>query len=140
MTCDIPWRYCRNCHSQRRGLNCQKCGNETIVPCAGWENPELPPVDRIRKLARQVGYAIGEHGTKERDLDLIAVPWTEDAVDIETFLQHLCENLVYQGKRAQVMAREEKPLGRYAVNIDLFGYFKLIDLSICPRIKESENK
>lgn len=139
MTSDIQWRHCRPCNSQRKDLNCWKCGSETTVPAEGWEYPEMPPVDQIRKLAKEVGYAIGEHGSKERDLDLIAVPWSNDAVDRETLLKHLADNLVFGGRPAQVIAREEKPLGRYAVNIDLFGWFKLIDLSICPMIRESES-
>jgi hypothetical protein len=35
----------------------------------------------IRKVARELGYAIGEHGSLRRDLDLIAVPWTLEHAD-----------------------------------------------------------
>jgi hypothetical protein len=73
-------------------------------------------------------------------MDLIAAPWAEDAVDCETLLKHLSKNLVFNGHPAQVRRGEPKPLGRYAVNIVLHGWFKIIDLSICPMIKESENK
>ena len=33
----------------------------------------------IRERARVLGYAIGVHGSLSRDIDLIAVPWTEEA-------------------------------------------------------------
>jgi len=33
---------------------------------------------------RDCGYAIAPHGSLARDLDVIAVPWTEDAVSAET--------------------------------------------------------
>ena len=33
----------------------------------------------IREAARELGYAIGLHGSLARDFDIIAVPWTEDA-------------------------------------------------------------
>ena len=34
----------------------------------------------MRLKARELGYALGVHGSAERDLDVIAAPWTEDAV------------------------------------------------------------
>lgn len=33
----------------------------------------------LRERAKHLGYAIGVHGSLERDIDLIAVPWTERA-------------------------------------------------------------
>ncbi len=34
----------------------------------------------VRARARELGYAIGQHGSIQRDIDLIAVPWTDAAV------------------------------------------------------------
>lgn len=34
----------------------------------------------LRERARELGYAIGVHGSLARDIDLIACPWTDDAV------------------------------------------------------------
>jgi hypothetical protein len=34
----------------------------------------------IRKVAREAGWAIGEHGSFRRDMDLIAVPWAIEHV------------------------------------------------------------
>lgn len=42
----------------------------------------MPPIDRIRELAKEIGYAIGAHGSLERDLDLIAAPWSEEALKL----------------------------------------------------------
>lgn len=36
-------------------------------------------VTKIREIARPMGWAIGEHGSMVRDIDLIAVPWVQDA-------------------------------------------------------------
>ena len=36
-------------------------------------------IEPLREVARRHGYAIGEHGSQRRDIDLIAVPWTEEA-------------------------------------------------------------
>lgn len=119
---------CQACNSPRTGESCHKCGGPLTPKHPSWEEPALPPVDRIRELAREVGYAIGEHGSKERDLDLIAAPWTEGAVSAECLAKHVADGL---GGRISGIA-EEKPAGRYAVNIQMGGWYKLIDLSICP--------
>lgn len=125
--------YCRMCHSPRSTEVCKKCGSSTFKPCEGWENPAVPDVDRIRALAREVGYAIGEHGTKERDLDLIAVPWVADAVGNYDLIRHIAE-----GMDARILEIERKPLGRYATSIQIDGYFKVIDLSVVSLITPPE--
>lgn len=37
--------------------------------------------------ARLVGWSVAVHGSRSRDLDVVAVPWTEEAVDAYTFLE-----------------------------------------------------
>lgn len=37
-------------------------------------------VPELRKRARELGYALGVHGSLVRDIDVIACPWTHDAV------------------------------------------------------------
>lgn len=103
----------------------------------GWKYPELPPVDRIRELAHEVGYAIGVHGTLERDLDLIAAPWTEDAIGNYELMQHIANGLVVNGHAARIVETERKPLGRYAATIQMNGWYKQIDLSVCPALKQN---
>ena len=43
----------------------------------------------IRDRARVLGYAIGVHGTLRRDIDLIACPWAEGAVEPEVLAAHV---------------------------------------------------
>lgn len=43
----------------------------------------------LRERARELGYAIAVHGSLKRDIDLIACPWTEDAVDARTLAESL---------------------------------------------------
>lgn len=132
----VKYRHCHTCNSQRPDTTCWKCGATTTVPCEGWDYPRLPPVDQIRALAREVGYGIGVHGSLQRDLDLIAAPWTAEAVSAQELIDHLCQGLVFNGQPARVAGiNEQKPLGRLAVNIHLNGWFKMIDLSICPRVE-----
>lgn len=53
----------------------------------------LPIVERVRALARLHGWAIGEHGSMVRDIDLIAVPWTDDASALHILLAAICIKL-----------------------------------------------
>lgn len=128
----IERRHCRECNAPRKGETCWKCGTVTHVPHPSWEYPAMPPVDRIRALAKEVGYAIGEHGSKERDLDLIAAPWTENAVSAMALLEHIAKGL-----NAKIRATEDKPLGRFAATIQIDGWFMNIDLSVCPIVEQA---
>lgn len=98
-------------------------------PDAGWEDPKLPDFQLIWKLAREVGYAIGIHGSLRRDVDLIAAPWTDDAVGNAGLVDHLCKHLPAQ----RVGGPEHKPHGRVAVTLQMDGWYKPIDLSICAK-------
>lgn len=89
----------------------------------------MPPIDRIREVAYEIGYAIGKHGSKERDLDVIAAPWTDDAVGNHELLQHISKSL-----GAKILRTERKPLGRYAATIQMDGWYKAIDISVCPKV------
>ena len=124
-----PYRRCTQCKAPKKGAKCWKCGEATFEPCEGWDAPMLPPIDRIRELAYEVGYAIGEHGSKERDLDVIAAPWTDKAVGNHDLLQYIAKSL-----GAKILSTERKPLGRYAATIQIDGWYKAIDISVCPKI------
>jgi hypothetical protein len=126
-------RRCPKCKAPRKDAKCWKCGEATFEPCEGWEDPKLPPIDRIRELAHEVGYAIGEHGSKERDLDVIAAPWTDKAVDSVDLLLHISNGL----KGKILGGIENKPFGRTGTNIQLDGYYKAIDISVCPKTQNA---
>jgi hypothetical protein len=114
---------------------CARCNEPTHEPHPEWDWPKLPPVDLIRKLAHEVGYAIGEHGSKERDLDVIAAPWTNDAVNCDVLLSHLA-----RGLDARIVDEEQKPHGRIAATIQMNGWYRHIDISVYPIIElEDEN-
>lgn len=104
------------------------------------------------ETARKHGYALAIHGTVTADLDLIAVPWVEEAAPPETLVAALMahlgachydemlrrqltdENLVSQilaGERKDILGASEKPHGRQAWNLYLDHGCK-VDLSIMP--------
>lgn len=122
-------RYCKECNSDRKDEVCPKCKIPTIVPSAHWEPLNMPPIEQIRELAKEVGYAIGVHGTMERDLDLIAMPWTEEALKLNyrEVMEHIAKGL-----GGRVIEVEAKPLGRRACTIQMNGWYKPIDLSVPP--------
>jgi len=121
-------RRCGKCNSPRNGFQCWKCNTETFIPDESWEELKTPSVDRIRELAREAGYGIGEHGSKERDLDLIAAPWVDDCIDQVELIVHIADGL-----NGRIIGEiEKKPNGRLACNIQMDGWYKIIDLSVCP--------
>ncbi len=97
-------------------------------PDPRWEDPKLPDLRLIWKVAREVGYAVGVHGSLKRDFDLIAAPWTKEAVGQSDFIRHMCKGL----GAIQLGKLELKPFGRYAVTLQLDGFYKHIDLSVMP--------
>lgn len=48
-------------------------------------------IEPLRAVAWWHGYALGVHGSLERDIDLIAVPWIEDCVSQEVLAEALRE-------------------------------------------------
>ena len=96
----------------------------------------------LQLAARGCGYAVAVHGSLARDIDLVAIPWTESAETPELLVQRLCGALSASLGRALNLRGDdwvEKPHGRRAVTIILPGMCPEIDLSIMPRIqKETE--
>lgn len=86
----------------------------------------------IRVVAWQYGYAIGLHGSCTRDLDLIAVPWTEKCCDAETLIERFCyfTDLEKQDHNPTI-----KPHGRLAWSLLFPGHKdpRWIDISVMPK-------
>lgn len=101
-------------------------------PDPRWVDPALPDFRLIWKVARECGYAVGLHGSMKRDCDLIAVPWTDEAVLAFDLIYRLCEAL-----NAQVLGPVAgKPHGRLGWNLQVDGYVKVIDISVVPRSQD----
>lgn len=98
------------------------------------------------KRAREHGYALAVHGSMATDLDLVAAPWTEDAVDAETLVESICELVGGKINRwgsedfcwEACVSPAEKPHGRRAWSIYLSDSFSgpYIDLSVMPLQKK----
>jgi hypothetical protein len=62
----------------------------------------------VRSIFRRCGYAIGEHGTRGRDLDLMAMPWTDRAGIPELIVEEVASAL----EAPIVNGPEDRPHGR----------------------------
>jgi len=100
-------------------------------------------VQIVRPVARALGYAIAVHGSLERDLDLVAIPWTDEAVDALDLVKAVQAEITahigecYRSCDEQV---DHKPHGRLAWWLHFQnavstcnGAYPFVDLSVMPR-------
>jgi hypothetical protein len=92
-----------------------------------------------REVARDCGYALAVHGSQARDLDLVAVPWTPEAVSAQQLVDTLCAvvGLVEKPSEWPVAPNpESKPWGRLAWALCGWPGVQYLDLSVAPRAGE----
>lgn len=130
----VQYYRCGSCHTcERRTTPCWKCGTECTKVTEDWPPHEEPDLDKLRAAAKTKGYALGVHGSRENDLDVIAVPWIDEAVSPQELIEHLAKAMETENGPCRIIGPESKPLGRISYNIQLNGWFKLIDISITPK-------
>lgn len=90
----------------------------------------------VREAARFQGYAVAVHGSLKRDIDLIAIAWTEQArapAELVRVIQGavggILGNCLVQGGADKPTV---KPHGRLAYTLIHPGFAGEIDLSIIP--------
>ncbi|WP_089177184.1 hypothetical protein [Bosea sp. AS-1] len=95
-----------------------------------------PDYARVFTIARCIawseGYALMMHGSFTRDLDLLAVPWTETASEPEHVVNRIAEACDLMRPHRPASA---KPQGRLAFTLMFkgFGDPRFVDLSVMPR-------
>ena len=98
-------------------------------------------ITRVREIARKCGYTIAVHGSMTRDLDLVAAPWTVEAVSAQDLVDALCEHVplvVRDDVGVTTPSPEPKPWGRLAWSLHgCPNPWKYVDLSVCPRAGEA---
>lgn len=96
----------------------------------------------LRLAARGLGYAVAVHGSEARDIDLVAIPWDNNAAAPKALVDRICGVLAGKLGRATSLLSDwsEKPHGRQAVTIIVSGgaLCPEFDLSIMPRIGATE--
>lgn len=87
----------------------------------------------IREAACFQGYAVAVHGSLKRDIDLIAVAWTEQAKSPEDLVRAIMGAVGgILGNCCMLSALSDKPHGRLACTLVHPGFAGEIDLSIIP--------
>lgn len=92
----------------------------------------------LATIARRHGYALSIHGTMAHDLDLVAIPWTDDAEDAATVMEaiknHISACGMYvQNDGSEIKLPTRKPHGRMAWRLVMEAAGS-VDLSVMPRI------
>lgn len=88
----------------------------------------------LRREARVLGYALAIHGSRERDIDLIAVPWTDEAAPAEKLASRMRHELKkLYGIKGEVPPNEAKPKphGRLCWSFWIKSW-TYVDLSVFP--------
>jgi len=91
----------------------------------------------LTDIARARGYALAAHGSMQNDMDLVAIPWTEEAVSAQELVDRLIEYLTIFAMcegGVKVFGPEQKPHGRIAWVLSM-GYGAQLDISVMPRIE-----
>lgn len=91
-------------------------------------------------IARKLGYALTLHGSMNRDMDLVAIPWVDEAADPENLVSAIVDAVDgFTGWDTE--PGKPRPHGRrcwliWFKGVDhAFGGGACIDLSIMPRLK-----
>ena len=75
----------------------------------------------LREVARSCGYAIAVHGSLERDIDLVAIPWADLAISPDSITNELFGVVNAVFRTATLHPPSNKPHGRRAWLIQFCG-------------------
>jgi hypothetical protein len=80
--------------------------------------------------ARYCGWALGLHGSLASDMDLMAMPWTEDAKPVEDMIQSLSDCFTESPfKEHHTIPHYDKPNGRVVYTMSIWSDYYL-DINI----------
>lgn len=91
---------------------------------------------KLAEIAREHGYALAVHGSVVSDMDLVAIPWTENAKNVFELINAISSyasgvmSLMFDNAVC-LHGPEKKPHGRMAWTISI-GNAAVIDLSVVP--------
>lgn len=105
---------------------------------------------QLKEIAIEYGYNLVVHGSMNRDLDLIAIPWVDDPKDEFEMINALAKYITgYTSDQKETYLHKILPGGRgsYVINLNRGGYQKnnegeplyiedpqyYIDISVTPR-------
>lgn len=82
--------------------------------------------DDLRKAALDCGWALGLHGSLSNDMDIMAMPWIEDAKPVEVMIQALSDCFGDSPfKEHHTVPHFDKPNGRVVYTMSIWSDFYL---------------
>lgn len=82
--------------------------------------------DDIRQCAMDCGWAVALHGSLASDMDIMAMPWTENAVSFASLIQKISK--LFSGNflsGLHSISYNDKPHGRIVATIPIWADFYL---------------
>lgn len=101
------------------------------------------------QVARRHGYALAIHGSLHRDMDLVAIPWVDEASDPLSLIRAFkkATKMVIQHDEMDHLVKDcrptKKPHGRtaYSLHVTNHGmYGGYLDISIMPKQKKKPER
>ena len=84
----------------------------------------------FRKAAINCGWALGLHGSMASDMDIMAMPWTDEAKSVEELVKALSDCIDSDlWKEEHLKPFTNKPYGRVVYTLSIYSDF-YVDLSI----------
>ena len=109
--------------------------NREAVTCSGRAAFYAAMWEDIRQCAMDCGWAVALHGSLNADMDIMAMPWVEDAVSFGVLVKKI--NLLFCGENTfdPFITFGEKPHGRIVATIPIWADFYL-DISTIGERRE----
>ncbi len=80
----------------------------------------------LKRAAKECGWALALHGSLNNDMDLMAMPWVEDAKSIEVLIESISDLFVNSPfKEGHIKAYRAKPNNRVVYTISIITGFYL---------------
>lgn len=93
--------------------------------------------DDLRNAAMDCGWALGLHGSLAKDMDIMAMPWTDNAKPVEEMILALSDCFTGNPfKELHTVPHYNKPHGRIVYTMSIWADFYL-DISIMPNTKHA---
>lgn len=112
--------------------------NRNKIPALALVYAHILP--KLQQAARDLGYALAIHGSMQTDFDLLAVPWTSNAVPAKELADAIKDAVGGVFGHPNAYANDEQPSsrphGRLSWSIYLEADAPYIDLSVMPRKKK----
>ena len=83
-------------------------------------------LEDLKKAALNCGWALGLHGSLANDMDIMAMPWTEDATPVEVMIQDLSDCFTENPFKDQhTVPHYNKPNNRVVYTMNIYADFYL---------------